>query len=396
MTLPAALLGTYVGLSLGYWLLTFYGMVRVRRSVPVLADLQPPGPESWPKLSVIVPACNEGDKIGPAVRSLLTEDYPDLEIVLVDDRSTDATGRIIDALAAEDDRVWAIHITELPEGWLGKVNALNTGLAASSGQFVLFTDADVHFRNSALRKAVAWCLHKKLDHLPAMPDIWPGTLLTDAVVSGFLRPLMTLITPPWRAVDPTSRRFIGVGAFNLVRREAFEATEGFDWLRLEVADDMAVGMMMKHSGTKAGVVAAFGQVGLHWYRTLGEACRGAQKGYATTGCRFLPMVLVTLISLALEASPVLVPLAAALAGCGAIWWALAAAVPAIFLASSVPLALWARVRVLPAVITPLTTPISAAIMLWSAAAGLWRGGIVWRGTLYRTQTLRQGRRLKLF
>jgi hypothetical protein len=326
----------------------------------------------------------------------MAEDYPDLEIILVDDRSTDATGRIIDDLAAEDDRVRAIHITELPEGWLGKVNALNTGLAASSGQFVLLTDADVHFRDAALRKAVAWCLHEKLDHLPAMPDIWPGTLMTDAVVSGFLRPLMTLITPPWRAVDPKSRRFIGVGAFNLLRREAFEATEGFEWLRLEVADDMAVGMMMKHSGAKAGVVAAFGQVGLHWYRTLGEACRGAEKGYATTGCRFLPMVLVTLISLALEASPVLVPLAAALVGWGPLGWAFAAAVPAVFLASSIPLALWARVRVLPAAITPLIAPVSSAIMLWSAAAGLWRGGIVWRGTLYRRPALREGRRLRLF
>ena len=396
MTLAAALLGTYVGLGLAYWLLTFYGMVRLRRCVGVLGDLHPPEPEAWPKLSVIVPACNEGDKIESAVRSLMAEDYPDLEIVLVDDRSTDATGDIIDDLAAEDDRVRAIHITELPEGWLGKVHALHTGLAASDGQFVLLTDADVHFANGALRKAVAWCEGEGLDHLPAMPDIWPGTLMTDSVISGFLRPLMTLITPPWRAVDPKSRRFIGVGAFNMVRRAAFEATEGFEWLRLEVADDMAVGMMMKHSGARAGVVAAFGHVGLHWYRTLGEVRRGAEKGYATTGCHFLPMVLFTLVSLALEGSPVLAPLAAALAGWGPLGWALAAGVPAAFLAASVPLALWARVRVVPAIMTPLTAPVSAAIMLWSAAVGLWRGGIVWRGTLYRARTLRRGRRLRLF
>jgi len=390
------LLAAYVGVSLLYWLLTFYGTVRVRRSVSVLADLHPPEPETWPRLSVIVPACNEGDKIEAAVRSMMAEDYPDLEIILVDDRSTDATGEIIDTLAAEDDRVRAIHITELPAGWLGKVHALNTGFAESKGRFVLLTDADVHFQDSALRKAVAWCEHEGIDHLPAMPEIWPGTLLTDAVVSGFLRPLMTLITPPWRAIDPDSRRFIGVGAFNMVRREAFEATEGFEWLRLEVADDMAVGMMMKHSGAKAGVVAAFGHVGLHWYRTLGEACRGAEKGYATTGCHFLPMVLATLIVLGLEASPVLAPLAAALAGWGPVGWVLAGAVPAVFLAAGVSLALWARVRVGPAVLTPLTAPISAAIMLWSAAAGAWRGGIVWRGTLYRASVLRKGRRLRLF
>ena len=395
MTLATVLTAAYVALSLAYWLRTLYGTLRVRRSVPLLADLRPPEPKSWPKLSVIVPACNEADKIAPAVRTLLAEDYPDLEIVLIDDRSTDDTGRIVDELAAEDRRVRAIHITELPEGWLGKVHALHTGLAASDGPFVLLTDADVHFRGGALRKAIAWCLDRKLDHLAAFPDIWPGTPLTDSVVNAFLRTLLTLITPPWRAGDPRSKGFLGVGAFNLVRREAFEATAGFEWLRLEVADDMGVAMMMKHSGARAGVVAAFGCVGLQWYRTLGQACRGAEKGYATTGCRLVPMVLVALIALALEASPVLAPLAAALGGWGPAGWACAAAVPAAFLAACVPLARWARVRVLPAVLTPLAAPISAAITLWSAVIGARRGGITWRGTLYPARMLRRGRRLRL-
>ncbi len=230
----------------------------------------------------------------------------------------------------------------------------------------------------------------------AMPDIWPGTLAVNSVVASFLRQLMALITPPWRAIDPNSKRFLGIGAFNMVRREAFEATQGFDWLRMEVADDMGVAMMMKRSGAKAGVIAAFGDVGLHWYRTLDEVRRGAEKAYATTGCRFVPMVLGTLIGMALEVSPVAAPLAAVLLGWPAAGIALGASVAAVFLAASSSLTLWARVRLCPGLLTPLTAPFSAAIMLWSALAGLKRGGIVWRQTLYPSADLRAGRRLRLF
>jgi len=396
MTFVTALLGTYVVLSLAYWLVTLYGVLRVRRCVRPLDDLAAPDPEAWPVLSVIVPACNEADKIEPACRTLIAEDYPNLEIVLIDDRSSDATGEIIDRLAEQDDRVRAIHITELPDGWLGKANALNTGLAASGGQLVLFTDADVHFKKGTLRKAVAWCTARKLDHLAALPAIWPGTLATDAIVSVFLRSLMTLATPPWRAQDPDSKGFLGVGAFNMVCREAFETAGGFEYLRLEVADDMGTAMMMKHHGAAADVVAAFDNVGLHWYRTVAEAWRGAEKAFAMAGCRFTPTALVGIVSAGLEASPVVALLAALLCGWSAGGWVLSASVVAVFLAASVLLARWAHVRVAPAVLAPLVAPLSMAITLWAAAAGLWRGGVVWRGTLYPSAMLRQGRRLRLF
>ncbi|MCX5673257.1 MAG: glycosyltransferase, partial [Planctomycetota bacterium] len=144
MILLAVALAVYVLLGLAYWLAMAYGLVRTWRGVPRLEEVRPPEPAAWPKLSVIVPACNEADKIEPAMRTLLAEDYPDLEILAVDDRSTDATGDIIDRLAAEDPRVRAIHVKELPAGWLGKVHALDRGFQESRGRFVLFTDADVH------------------------------------------------------------------------------------------------------------------------------------------------------------------------------------------------------------------------------------------------------------
>lgn len=180
------LIGLYAAASLAWWLVAAWAMWRMGSSMVYLARVEPPEPPRWPRLSIIVPGCNEGDRMEAAARTLLAQDYPNLQIVLVDDRSGDQTGRIVDRLASEDPRVVAIHVTELPDGWLGKVHALNTGLAVCSGRFVLLTDADVHFEAGTLRKAVALCVSEGLDHLAAMPDLWAGTRVCDAVVNSFL------------------------------------------------------------------------------------------------------------------------------------------------------------------------------------------------------------------
>ena len=348
MPITSILLGVYAFLALLYWLWSAWCTVRLRRAVPLLANLDPPPPDRWPRLSVVVPARNEADTLEPAARTLLAEDYPDLEIILVDDRSSDETGRIVDRIAAGDTRVKAVHITELPEGWLGKVNALDRGLAESTGQFVLFTDADVHFQTGTLRKAVGYCEHEGLDHLAAFPDVWSAGFVVDAMLSVFLRHFSLFVTRPSAMEKADSRAFLGVGAFNLVRRKALEATEGFEWLRLEVADDMGLGLMMKRSGARCGVVAAFGHVGLHWYRSVAEAARGTEKAWATLSHFSLARTLATvLVVLAAEMSPflLLLPLASerlrttGYAGIGVL---------AAYVFCVIRLSRWAKVRVLPA------------------------------------------------
>ncbi len=395
MMLVAGLLTAYTLVALAYWLLMLYGVVRLRRGVRRLDRLDPPAPARWPRLSVIVPACNEADEIEPAARTLLNEDYPDLELIFVDDRSTDSTGEIIDRLAAEDPRIKVIHVTELPEGWLGKVNALDRGLAESTGEFVLLTDADVHYTRGALRKAVAHCEAERLDHLAALPTLWRTGVLVGSVLGSFLRQFL-VATRPWAVRDARSRAYIGIGAFNLVRRSAFEATPGFEWLRLETADDVGVGLMMKRSGARCDVVAAFGLLGLHWYRTFRDAARGAEKGYASaTGCSLVQVVIRALIGLALETAPILAPAAAVLCG-GWVIGAGAAAIVAAFLASSILLARWAGARALPlpVLLGPLAAVVSAAAFLRCGWVGWRRGGVVWRGTLYPAQQLREGRRIR--
>ncbi len=115
------------------------------RKLASLSALQLDTPAQWPTVSVLVPAKNEEDTLFAAMQSLLQVDYPALEIILINDRSTDRTGEIIERLALLDSRVRQIHIDHLPDGWLGKVHALHQGIDVSSGEWLLFTDADIHF-----------------------------------------------------------------------------------------------------------------------------------------------------------------------------------------------------------------------------------------------------------
>ena len=389
------LLAVYAAAALAYWLLIARAMWLVRRRMPRLVDAHPPDPARWPRLSVIIPACNEADRIEPAARTLLAEDYPNLELVFVDDRSDDATGAIIDRLAAGDPRVKAIHIRELPDGWLGKVHALHRGFAQSSGEFVLLTDADIHFERGSLRKAVAYAAWERLDHLAALPELLPTAIFLDAMILMFLRQFMATVRP-WAVSDPQSTAYIGIGAFNLVRRAAFASTEGFEWLRMETADDMGVGLLMKTSGKRCGVAGARGYLSLQWYRSLAEAARGAERGWSTV-MRFsvVRAIALALVSLLVQASPVLalVPLAweeTRPIGCAGL------AVTAAFLASVLPLRGWGRRGLwLRAFGTPLVSPVVAFALLRAGLLGWRRGGAMWRGRLYRTEDLRRGARVRL-
>jgi hypothetical protein len=394
MVFIKVLLIAYFAGAVAYWLWTARAMRLVRRRVPRLVDARPPDPARWPRLSVLIPACNEADRIEPAARTLLAEDYPDLELVFIDDRSSDATGAIIDLLAAEDPRVKAVHVRELPEGWLGKVHALHRGFAESAGEWVLFTDADIHFARGALRKAVAYAEAERLDHLAALPELLPASFLVDTVILLFLRQFMTAVRP-WAASNPRSPAFIGIGAFNLVRRAAFAATPGFEWLRMETADDMGVGLLMKTSGKRYGVAAARGYLSLHWYRSLGEAARGAERGWSTVlHFSLVRAAALALVSLLVQASPVLALAPLAWEETRPVGWA-GLAVTAAFLASALPLRGWGRGGLwLRAFATPLVSPVVAFALLRAGWLGWRRGGAMWRGTLYPTEQLRAGARVK--
>ena len=395
MLIITILLVVYATLGAAYWIMTAYGAVRLRRDVPSLNDPGAEEPRRWPKLSVVVPACNEADKLEDAFRTLMAQDYPTLELILVDDRSTDGTGEIADRLGALDARVSVVHIDTLPEGWLGKVHALDQGYAQSTGELVLFTDADVHFAPGALRKSAAYCEREILDHLTLVPHLQSAGLVTDAIVASFLRPFMVLLARPWKVSDPKSGAFAGIGAFNMVRREAFERTEKFEWLRMEVGDDMALGLLMKRSGARCAVVTAFDEVALTWHRSAREALRASEKAYAPA-CRFsiTRSVASAILMLGMELSP-LVLLAGFCWAALRVFGAVGVGLLAVEVITTAGIARWAHGRVLPSVLSPIASIIGAFALVRAAVLGRRRDGIVWRGTRYSTETLRRGMRLSL-
>ena len=382
----------YIAIGFLYWLFTLVGVFRIVRGMRVIKDLDLVTPVEWPKVSVVIPACNEAESLEGALKTVLAQDYPDLEIVLIDDRSTDATGAIIDRLAADDDRVKAVHIRELPDGWLGKVHALDYGFKNTTGRWLLFTDADVYMAPDTLRRVVAYCEERQLDHLPLMPDLWPSALLIDTAISGFIR-IFCICTRPWAVENPRSSAFVGVGAFNFVRRSALEKTPGFEWLRLEVADDVGLGLMLKRSGARCSIASGAGLIGLHWYRSLASMARGVEKAYSSVGhCNPVKLVVTIALLTLLEMCPFV-----AIAALGMTWIQAAGAVMLLFaVASIVMLSRWAKRALLPGLLFPLAIGLNLIFSLRAAWLGYRRGGVLWRDTLYTSSALREGVRVKLF
>jgi hypothetical protein len=197
----------------------------------------------------------------------------------------------------------------------------------------------------------------------------------------------------WAVDDPKSRAFIGVGAFNLIRRAALERTPGLEWLRMEVGDDVGSGLMLKMSGAKCCLADGHGLLGLHWYRSLGELARGTEKAYASVGqCRFWIIAVLCVLAMVAEYSPWM-----ALAACGMPWLPVAGAAMLVLQWTSVILLhRWARRPLLSGLLSPLVLPLAVALLLRAGVLGVARGGVVWRGTLYPSRALREGARLRFF
>jgi glycosyltransferase involved in cell wall biosynthesis len=259
-------------LLLGATLLLGYANSRVVR----LADVVRRTPlERAPRISVIAPALNEERNLEAAVRSLARQDYPDYEIVLVDDRSTDATPRILARLAREIPRLRVVTVRELPPGWLGKNHANMLGARSATGEILLFTDADVMFAPTALDRAVAHMERHGLDHLTASPEtVMPGLVNQFTLYFGLM---FTLYVRPWRARNPRSRAHVGIGAFNMVRASAYRAVGGHEPIRLRPDDDLKLGKILKRAGFRQDFVAGRGLIKVEWYASWRQVRDGLMK-----------------------------------------------------------------------------------------------------------------------
>lgn len=244
------------------------------RAMPRLADL--PVTSELPSLSVVVAARNEAHTIAPALRSLLGQQYPDLDITVVDDRSTDATRPIAEQLVAGHTHARVVHVPELPSGWLGKNHALQLGADAARSEYILFTDADVVFEATSLARAVSYCQAHSLDYLAVLPDMprthyWADAFFAEFALNG------GLALQADRVLTGKPEITMGVGAFNLVKASAYRAIDGHRGIAMRADDDVALARVLKQAGFRQDVLIGTDMVVVAWYTGLRAGMRSLEK-----------------------------------------------------------------------------------------------------------------------
>lgn len=344
-----------------------------------------PQGHDWPEVSVVMAARNESAAIRKALASLAALDYPKLRIVAVDDRSDDGTGAIMDELAAADPRFEIIHVRELPRGWLGKNHANYVAAAKIDSPWILFTDGDVFFEPDALTRTIAYAQRDGIDHLALTPALVPGGMWENAMVATFGM-MFRFRFKPWLVRTRSKKHYIGIGAFNLIRRDAYDRIGTHRRLAMEVADDLKLGKLVKEHDLCQDVADGRGVFRLRWQVGLRGVVRGLTKN-AFAGFDY--SLAVAIAASVAFASAFLAPYVLVFLLPSPAWWGFAAALAILHLGFATML--WHdRLNIALTLLLPITLSIFLYIVWRSIIITLCRGGIVWRGTFYPLDDLRRG------
>ena len=371
-------------------------------------DWNPVSPAGNPRVSIIVPARNEAESIEQALTTLLALDYDNYEVIVVNDRSTDSTGKILERIARCQNQnhpvdklragcvseaatrmahptLKVVHHTELPAGWLGKTHAMWTAANQASGDWLLFTDADVLFKPDSLRRALAYAESVPADHVVLFPQMImkrPGEYMMIA----FFQTMFMFGHRPWKVADPSTDDHMGVGAFNLVRRRVYDAVGTYAALRMEVLDDMKLGKVVKQAGFAQRNVFGGDLISLRWAKgAMGIVNNLTKNFFAVLSFQWWRTVISAVGLAFLNFGPFLgiflaqgwarAPYAAALASMFAIYVGMSwrSAVPPYYF-----------------LLHPVSTMLFIYTLLRSMFLTLWNDGIEWRGTKYPLAELRKG------
>lgn len=372
--------------TLAVYVLLSIDALRGNRAVRALREFSREPPADPPRVSVVVAARDEARNLREALSSLLSLRYPDYELVVVDDRSTDGTGAILDAMAAADPRLRVVHVRDLPAGWLGKNHALAAGAAGSTGELLLFTDADVVMEPTALARAVNAMRAGSLDHLAVSPAMAMKTAFLRMFGASFLV-FFSLFARPWKARDPKSPFHIGIGAFNLVRADAYRSVGGHETIRMRPDDDLKLGKILKKGGFRQDVAYGHDFLSVEWYASLGELVRGLEKN-AFAGCDY--RIWLALSGAAFHLAATAWPYSALFVTTGAAR-ALYAGVVLVLTLLFADCASFHGAKRRYAAGFPLCAALFAWIIVRTSFLNLSQGGIRWRGTFYRMEELRANR-----
>lgn len=368
-----------------FWISMAIAASRGMARLPRLASVRPFLGSPLPRISILFAARDEAEKLSATLSSMLALDYDNFEIIAADDRSTDATPQILDEFARRDRRLKVIHISQLPSGWLGKPHALETAYHASTGEWLVFTDADVRFAPELIRRTLALVQQEHLDHLTLLCALdlrgfW------EPIAVGYLGLMFAVGSRPWATNDPRSKTYMGVGAFQLLRRSAYEAIGTHRRLAMEVLDDMKLGKLVKQHGFRSGVAPSDSLLQIRWQEGFGNVIKGMTKNmFSGFGFRAWAVLLGVLGIVCISISQFVGIFAAA--GIARLAAAVAAAAAVIFEAGLMPFSRASRWY-------GLTHPLGALIVIYiilrSMFVTLARGGVEWRGTFYPIEELKRG------
>jgi len=363
--------------------------------MPSVADVSRPewdrnlvSPSGSPRVSIIVPARNEAEHIQETLRRLLALEYPNYEIIAVNDRSTDHTGSLMEEIAASSSAhglLRIVHIKELPTGWLGKTHAMWTASEQATGDWLLFTDADVLFKPDTLRRAVAYAEAERADHVvvfPRMIMLNPG----ERMMMAFFQTLFMFGHRLWKVADPRARDYIGVGAFNLVQSSAYEAVGTYRALRMEILDDMKMGKLIKNAHFSQRCVFGGDLVSLRWAKgAFGIVDNLTKNFYALLSFQWWRTIGSVVAVAFLNLGPFL-----------GVWFAhgwarvpYAIALASIFL-TYCGMSSLSAVRPYYFFLHPVSTSLFMYTLMRSMFHTLWNDGVIWRGTKYPLEELRKG------
>ncbi len=271
-----------------------------RHSFLLTGDYAGP-PTEAPLISVLIAAKDEEEAIEECVRTILDQDYPNYEVIVCNDRSDDRTGEIVQAIADTDDRLTLVNITDLPEGWFGKNNAMQTGIKQAKGEYIVMIDADCRqLSRRTLSTAVQYALDNEADMLSVFPELemkgfWENVL--QPVASA----IMVIWFQPDRINNPKRSAAYANGAFMMIKREVYDAIGTHEVVKTELNEDMRMAWLVKQAGYKLRVVRSEDLYVVRMYTSFKQMIRGWSRiffgTFGTPRRLFTTLVAVILTSL---------------------------------------------------------------------------------------------------
>ncbi len=391
LTALELVLAIALGVGAFVWLLCAAAAMLGLGSMPVVREAAQQAPGDAPTVSILLAARDEAARIEQTVRRALAQTDVHAQVIAADDRSTDGTGAILESLAREDDRLTVVRVDALPDGWLGKCHALHLCARRAQSEWMLFIDADTWLEPGAARAGIDLAVRANAGHACLMPSMASTTLPGRAtLVAG----TVLMACNAWSVHSRWLPGYIGVGAYNLVRADVYRAFGGHEPLRMEVLDDVKLGLLANRAGARTRVGFATDLVEVEWAGSVRGFMRLLEKNaYATQGFSTARTVALALFGVVFLVSPwagVLVALLAShplvrTAGVGALLAHLATLIPAVIVARRYG---WGASS---AALSPLGYWVALLAGVNSAIRTLAAGGVRWRETFYPLKSLRRGR-----